>query len=64
MRNWAVKVRVEKVNTGKFSQPEFTFTVHSPAMDGLEVGSRYTIEANWTGKGYIVDDPHRFRREN
>src|SRR5215510_734707 len=50
MRNWAVTIRVEKVKVGKFSQPEFTFTVHSPSRAGLEVGVRCTIEADWTGQ--------------
>jgi hypothetical protein len=54
--NWAVTIRVEKVKVGKFSQPEFTFTVHSPSMAGLEVGGHCMIEAAWTGQGYLVDD--------
>lgn len=54
LRNWAVTVRVEKVKEGKFSHPEFTFTVHSPARAGLEIGHRCTIEATWTGQGYVV----------
>jgi hypothetical protein len=56
LRNWAVTIRVEKVKGGKFSQSEFTFTVHSPSNAGLEVGGHCTIEATWTGQGYIVDD--------
>jgi hypothetical protein len=55
-RNWAVTIRVEKVKVGKFSHPEFTFTVHSPSRAGLEVGGRCTIEATWTGQGYLVSD--------
>jgi hypothetical protein len=58
-RNWVVTIRVEKVKAGKFSQPEFTFTVHSPARAGLAVGRRCTIEVTWTGQGYIVDDTRR-----
>jgi gas vesicle protein len=61
LRNWAVTIRVEKVKEGKFSHPEFTFTVHSPAMAGLEVGRRCTIEATWTGQGYLVDDTRWMR---
>jgi hypothetical protein len=53
-RNWAVTVRVEKVKAGKYSQPEFTFTIHSPARAGLAVGRRCTIEATWTGQEYVV----------
>jgi hypothetical protein len=61
LRNWAVTIRVEKVKEGKFSQPEFTFTVHSPALAGLDVGGHCTIEATWTGQGYIVDDDRWMR---
>jgi hypothetical protein len=61
LRNWGVTIRVEKVKEGKFSHPEFTFTVHSPAMAGLEVGRRCTIEATWTGQGYLVDDSRWMR---
>ena len=60
-RNWAVTIRVEKVKVGKFSHPEFTFAVHSPSMAGLEVGGHCTIEANWMGQGYLVDDMHWMR---
>ena len=58
-RRWAVTIRVEKVKVGKFSHPEFTFAVHSPSMAGLEVGGHCTIEANWTGQGYLVNDTRR-----
>jgi tRNA/tmRNA/rRNA uracil-C5-methylase (TrmA/RlmC/RlmD family) len=61
-RNWAVTIRVEKVKEGKFSEPKFTFTVHSPARAGLEVGGRCAIEAIWTEQGYIVDDTRWMRR--
>jgi len=61
LRPWAVTIRVEKVKVGKFSHPEFTFTVHSPSMAGLEVGGHCTIEANWMGQGYLVDDMHWMR---
>ena len=62
-RNWAVTIRVEKVKAGKFSQPEFTFTIHSPARAGLAVGRRYTIEATWTGQGYVVDETRPIKDE-
>jgi hypothetical protein len=58
-RRWAVTIRVEKVKVGKFSHPEFTFAVHSPSRAGLEVGGHCTIEANWTGQGYLVNDTRR-----
>ena len=46
-RNWGVTVQVERVKAGKYTDPTFTFRVHSPARAGLEVGVRYTIEATW-----------------
>src|SRR5262245_45126896 len=49
LRPWAVTILVEKVKVGKFSHPEFNFTVHSPSRAGLEVGGHCTIEADWTG---------------
>jgi len=58
-RNWAVTVRVERVRAGMYSQPEFTFTIHSPARAGLAVGRRCVIEATWTGQGYVVNDTRR-----
>jgi hypothetical protein len=62
-RNWAVTVRVEKVKAGEYSQPEFTFTIHSPARAGLAVGCRCTIEAIWTGQGYVVAETRRMKCE-
>jgi hypothetical protein len=55
-RNWAVTMRVEKVKRGKCAESEFTFAIHSPSLSGLEVGHRYTIEANWNGHGNLVDE--------
>lgn len=63
-RNWAVTIRVEKVKAGRYSQPEFTFTVHSPALAGLFVGHRCAIKATWTGQGYLVDDTGWMGNEN
>lgn len=63
LRNWAVTVRVEKVKEGKYSQPEFTFTIHSPARAGLTVGRRCTIEATWTGQGYVVNKTRPIKDE-
>src|SRR5262245_35747995 len=54
-RNWAVTIRVEKVKEGKYSKPEFTFTIHSPAQAGLAVGGCCAIEATWTGQEYLVN---------
>jgi hypothetical protein len=62
-RNWTVTVRVERVKTGKYSQPEFTFNIHSPARAGLAVGRRCTIEATLTGQEYIVDETRPIKGE-
>jgi hypothetical protein len=62
-RNWGVTVQVERVTAGKYTEPTFTFTLHSPARAGLEVGARYTIEATWNGHAYEVDEPRPIRRE-
>ena len=55
MRNWAVTIRVEKVKAGEYSKPEFTFTIHSPALAGLAVGGCCAIEATWTGQEYSIN---------
>jgi hypothetical protein len=62
-RNWGVTVQVERVKVGKYTEPTFTFTVHSPARSGLEIGVRYTIEATWNGRAYEVDDTRPIQRE-
>jgi hypothetical protein len=53
---WGIKVRVETVEKGIYNQPDFTFSVHSPAMSGLVVGEHYTIVALASKKGYRIDD--------
>jgi hypothetical protein len=56
---WKTKRKsVIKVKAGKYSQPEITFTINSPARAGLVVGRRCTIEATWTGQEYVVDETH------
>ena len=57
LRRWGVTIQVERVVAGEFSQPTFTFTLHSPARAGLETGHRYLITAKWVGDGYLVDEP-------
>jgi hypothetical protein len=54
IENWGVYLNVEKVKKGAYSEPTFTFTVHSPVRMGLWVGCRYTIEATWNGQRYEV----------
>jgi len=59
-RNWGVTVRVEQVKSGKYSEPTFTFTIHSPARSGVKVGLRCTIVATKTGpQEYLVSDTRR-----
>ena len=63
LRNWAVTMRVEKVKRGKYAESEFTFAIHSPARSGLQVGDRYTVEANWDGHEYRVDETVYMKEE-
>jgi hypothetical protein len=59
-RNWGVTVRVDKVKLGNYSEPTFTFTIHSPARSGVKVGLRCTIVATKTGpQEYLVSDTRR-----
>jgi len=62
-RSWAVTIQVEKTKAGTYSEPTFTFTMHSPARAGLAVGRRYTIEATWTGGKYVVDETRPMKDE-
>jgi hypothetical protein len=62
-RNWGVTIRVEKVKIGKYTEPDFTFAIHSPARAGLKVGHRYTVEATWDGKAYLVDETTLIKEE-
>jgi hypothetical protein len=65
---WLVTVNVTKVISGAFSGSTFELVVHSPVLAGLKKGRSYTIEADWNGDGYVVDEgqwrrPTRFRAE-
>lgn len=51
---WSVTFQVEKVKSGRYTEPTRTFSVHSPTRAGLRAGGRYTIEATWNGLGYEV----------
>lgn len=55
-RRWAVAARVDRVVSGEFSGPSFTFTVHSPALAGLRLNQTYIIKATKTDGGYVVDE--------
>jgi hypothetical protein len=59
---WGVTVRVESVESGTYSQPEFSFRVHSPTLSGLVIGQRYTIVATRSKGGYTVDDSQWVKR--
>jgi len=63
LRKWGVTMRVEKVKTGKYTEPEFTFAIHSPARAGLKVGHRYTVEAAWDGQRYLVKESVLMKEE-
>jgi hypothetical protein len=62
LKRWIITTRVDAVLSGAFSQPQFSFAVHSPAQSGLELGKQYTIVAARTPRGYTVD-PYQWRRE-
>ena len=51
---WGVTIHVESVESGTYSQPEFTFSVHSPSVSGLLIGERYTIVATASKVGFNV----------
>jgi len=64
VRRWGVTVRVEKVKVGQYSEPTFTFRIHSPARSGVKVGLRCTIVATKTGQeGYLVSGTRRIECE-
>jgi hypothetical protein len=55
-RRWAVEVRVDRVVSGEFTGPTFTFAVHSPALSGLRVKGTYNIKAHKVGERFDVDE--------
>ena len=64
IKDWAVTIQVEKVNTGKYEEPTFTFAIHSPARAGLKIGHRYRIEATWNGHEYAVKETSPIKKED
>jgi hypothetical protein len=52
---WRVKVAVEQVLSGDFSEEFFSFAIHSPVKSGLAVGGVYTIRATRVADGYTVN---------
>ena len=54
-QNYVITMRVDRVVKGQFKGKTFQFRIHSPALSGLEVGKKYTVEAKRTKDGYTVD---------
>lgn len=52
---WVVTTKVERVEIGVFTEPTFSFRIHSATRSGLQVGGSYTIRATRTATGYSVD---------
>jgi len=58
---WIVTTKVDQIMSGDFAGDTFQFTVHSPAISGLETGRQYEIRATRTAEGYRVD-PFQWNR--
>jgi hypothetical protein len=56
IHNFRVSCSVDRVLSGQFVDPTFSFAVHSPARARLERGGVYEIEAKATANGYRVDE--------
>jgi hypothetical protein len=55
LKNFVVTMRVDRVVKGQFKGKSFQFRIHSPSLSELEVGKKYTVEAQRTKDGYTVD---------
>ena len=53
--NYVVTMRVDRVVKGQFKGKTFQFRIHSPALSGLEVDKKCTVEAKRTKDWYTVD---------
>ena len=62
-RRSVVTVKVENVVSGEYSGETLEFTVRGPAQSALKEQRSYTIEAVWTGDGYLVDHVRRLKRK-
>ena len=58
-----VTVKIEDVVSGDYSGETLQFTVRGPAQSSLKERRAYTIEAVWTGDGYLVDHVRRLKRK-
>jgi hypothetical protein len=58
LEGWTVTVAVDRVVSGGFSGPTFTFDIHSPGRAGLRIGKSCTIKARWTDNRYVAIEPH------
>ena len=55
-RAWAVVAHVDNVVKGEYSGATFTFSVHSPALAGLQVNRTYVIKATRVDGRYVVNE--------
>lgn len=62
LKPFVVTTTVDRVLQGQFPGKRFQFAVHSLAQSGLEVGKRYTVRADETAAGYIVEELQWRRR--
>jgi len=67
-KRWRVTMKVAHVDCGTFDGETFAFLVHSPIKSGLAIGGRYTVRADSTDDGYLVDEwqwlTDRFKQVN
>ena len=56
LKPFVVTTSVDRVLVGHVSGRRFQFAVHSPSQSGLQVGQRYTVKADHTAGGYVVDE--------
>jgi hypothetical protein len=56
LRQWLVTMKIERVVSGHYAEPELRFSIHSPIKSGLISGKAYTVRATRIeGRGYDVD---------
>ena len=55
-KRWLVTMKIERVVSGHYPEPELRFAIHSPVKSGLISGKTYTVRATRSeGGGYDVD---------
>jgi hypothetical protein len=56
LKQWLVTMKIERVVSGHYPEPELRFAIHSPIKSGLIFGKTYTVRATRTeGGGYDVN---------